>query len=80
MMMTAQLLAAYDDKAGAQMGSPVPIAALLAHLLFLREVGGHAEPTVLSDTFSTESFIEVGLILPALGQYASANAWGACMS
>ena len=70
MMMTAQLLAAYDDKAGTQTGSPVPIAALLAHLLFLCEVGGLAEPTALSDTFGTEAFIEVGLTLPALGQCA----------
>lgn len=68
MMMTAQLLAAYDDKAGAQTGSPVPIAALLAHLLFLREVGGLAEPTALSDTFGTEAFVEVRLSLPALAQ------------
>lgn len=59
MMMTAQLLAAYDDMAGARSGNPVPVAALLAHLLFLREVGGLAAPTALPDTFGTEAFVEV---------------------
>ena len=59
MMMTAQLLSEYDDMAGAKSGNPMPIAALVAHLLFLREVGGLAAPTALSDTFSTEAFVAV---------------------
>ena len=59
MMMTTQLLSQYDDMAGAKSGNPVPVAALLAHLLFLREVGGLAAPTALSDTFGTKAFVEV---------------------
>lgn len=59
MMMTTQLLSRYDDMAGATPGNPVPMAALLAHLLFLREVGGLAAPTALSDTFGTKAFVQV---------------------
>jgi len=59
MMMTAQILSEYDDMAGAKSGNSVPIAALVAHLLFLREVGGVAAPTALSDTFGTEAFVAV---------------------
>ena len=58
-MMTTQLLSRYDDMAGARTGNPVPVAALLAHLLFLREVGGLAAPTALSDTFGTKAFVQV---------------------
>ena len=58
-MMTTQLLSQYDDMAGAKTGNPVPVGALLAHLLFLREVGGLAAPTALSDTFGTKAFVEV---------------------
>ncbi|CAL5220669.1 g2715 [Coccomyxa viridis] len=61
MMMTTQLLSRYDDMAGAKSGNPVPVAALLAHLLFLREVGGLAAPTALSDTFGTRAFVETAL-------------------
>ena len=60
MMVTTQLLSAYDDMAGGAGGRPVPVAALLAHLLFLREVGGLARPTALTDTFGTSAFIQVG--------------------
>ena len=35
MSITAQLMGRYDDEAGDERG-PVPIAALLAHLLYLR--------------------------------------------
>ena len=59
-MVTTQLLSAYDDMAGGTGGTPVPVAALLAHLLFLREVGGLARPTALTDTFGTSAFIQVG--------------------
>ena len=58
-MMTTQLLSRYDDMAGATPGNPVPMAALLALLLFLREVGGLAAPTALSDTFGTKAFVQL---------------------
>ncbi len=35
MSITAQLMGRYDDEAGDERG-PVPISALLAHLLYLR--------------------------------------------
>ena len=35
MSITAQLMGRYDDEAGDERG-PVPVAALLAHLLYLR--------------------------------------------
>ena len=60
MMMTTQLLSRYDDMAGPEIHEPMPVASLLAHLLFLREVGGLAAPTALSDTFGTTAFVEVG--------------------
>lgn len=59
-MITMQLLSTYDNMAGGASGKPVPVAALLAHLLFLREVGGLARPTALTDTLGTSAFIQVG--------------------
>ena len=79
-MITTQLLSAYDDMAGGASGQPVPVAALLAHLLFLREVGGLARPTALTDTFGTSAFIQVGSPATALiaemdpSQYADSRA------
>ena len=70
-MMTTQLLSAYDDMAGGASGRPVPVAALLAHLLFLREVGGLARPTALTDTFGTSAFIQVGPPHSTGGWYGS---------
>ena len=40
MSITAQLMGRYDDEAGDEQG-PVPIAALLAHLLYLRFAPSH---------------------------------------
>jgi hypothetical protein len=60
MMATAQLLAGYDDEAGA--GSeegPVAVSALASHLLFLRANGGLAGATALPDTFGTAAFVQV---------------------
>ena len=58
MMVTAQLLAGYDDAAGGAEG-PVAASALLSHLLFLRANGGLASATALPDTFGTVAFVEV---------------------
>jgi nicotinic acid phosphoribosyltransferase len=58
MMMTAQLLARYDDVAGGSNG-PTCMSALLAHLLFLRTNGRLESATALADTFGTAAFVEV---------------------
>ena len=58
MMITAKLLACYDDAAGSA-SAPVPVSALLAHLLFLRANGGGTSATALADTFGTAAFVEV---------------------
>lgn len=57
-MITTRLLASYDDRAGGEGTGPVPITALLAHLLFLRANGGLATATALADTFGTTAFVE----------------------
>ena len=59
MMITAKLLARYDDAAGSA-SAPVPVSALLAHLLVLRANGGGSSATALADTFGTAAFVEVG--------------------
>lgn len=57
-MITAQLLARYDDAAGSA-EAPVPVSALLAHLLYLRANGGLDSAIALADTFRTAAFVEV---------------------
>ncbi len=57
-MITAKLLARYDDAAGSA-EEPVPVAALLAHLLYLRANGGLDSAISLADTFGTAAFVEV---------------------
>ena len=67
MMITARLLARYDDAAGSA-AAPVPVSALLAHLLFLRANGGVPFATALADTYGTAAFVEVRVLwspLPA---------------
>ncbi|KAK9838087.1 hypothetical protein WJX81_000247 [Elliptochloris bilobata] len=62
MSITGQLLACFDDEAGARPnpcftgGGPVAVSALLAHLLFLRANGGLVGATALADTFGTSAF------------------------
>lgn len=57
-MITAKLLARYDDAAGSA-EAPVPVSALLAHLLYLRANGGLDSAIALADTFGTAAFVEV---------------------
>ncbi|CAL8464515.1 g4050 [Coccomyxa elongata] len=60
-MITAKLLARYDDAAGSA-EAPIPIAALLAHLLYLRANGGLDSAIALADTFGTAAFVEAALV------------------
>lgn len=41
---------------------PVQLWALLAHLLFLRAIGGLVTATALADTFGTEAFLSLALV------------------
>ena len=53
-----QLLASYDAEAGRQQHSgPLPLSALLAHLMFLRANGKLSSATALPDTFGTPAFV-----------------------
>jgi len=66
-MITTRLLACYDDKAGGEGTVPVPVTALLAHLLFLRANGGLTTATALADTFGTAAFVEARILTAAIG-------------
>ncbi len=59
--IAAQLLAQYDDKAGGSPDAPVPISAIVAHLLFLTSNGGLGAAVALADTFGTEAFLAIAL-------------------
>lgn len=56
-----QLLARYDDEAGGGPDTPVPVSAVVAHLLFLTCNGGAQAAVALADTFGTQAFLAVAL-------------------
>ena len=59
--IAAQLLARYDDEAGGGPESPVPVSAVVAHLLFITCNGGAEAAVALADTFGTQAFLAVAL-------------------
>ena len=59
--IAAQLLARYDDEAGGGPDSPVPVSAVVAHLLFIACNGGAEAAVALADTFGTQAFLAVAL-------------------
>lgn len=56
-----QLLARYDDEAGGGPDSPIPVSAVVAHLLFLTCNDGAQAAVALADTFGTQAFMAVAL-------------------
>ena len=71
MMVTAQLLAAYDEEAGGADGGPVAVSAIVSHLLFLRANGGLSAATALPDTFGTRAFVQARVHARMLHVHAS---------
>eukprot|EP00967_Tisochrysis_lutea_P102863 scaffold155074_cov21-Tisochrysis_lutea.AAC.1 len=65
-MLVQQLLAEFDNRAGAvsrlRGSGPVNVTALVAHLLHLAANGGLEGATALPDTFGSAGFVAVASV------------------